>query len=141
MIVLDTNVISEPLKLDPSATVLAWLDRQLPESLYITAVNVAELLDGVGRLPEGRRRVALDDALRRRVLPLFAGRVLPFDLAAAEAFVHISTRTRAAGLPISLADAYIAAIAQARGFMVASRDAAPFAAAGVRQIDPWAEAA
>ena len=139
MIILDTNVISEPLRPEPAPRVLAWLDRQSPSTLYLTAVNVAELMDGVARLPDGRRRVDLEAALATRVLPLFAGRVLPFDEAAAFSFARLHSTARAAGHSLGLADAYIAAIAVSRGFAVATRDVAPFRAAGVDVIDPWSD--
>jgi len=139
MIVLDTNVISEPLRPDPAPRVLAWLDRQSPPTLYLTAVNLAELMDGVARLPSGRRRVDLEVALATRVLPLFIGRVLPFDEAAAFSFARLHSTARAAGHNLGLADAYIAAIAASRGFAVATRDLAPYMAAGVNMIDPWSD--
>lgn len=118
---------------------LAWLDRQSPSTLYLTAVNVAELMDGVARLPDGRHRVDLEAALATRVLPLFAGRVLPFDEAAAFSFARLHSTARAAGHSLGLADACIAAIAVSRGFAVATRDVAPFRAAGVDVIDPWSD--
>ena len=137
MIVLDTNVVSEPLRPAPSPQVLVWLDRQSPQTLYLTAVNVAELMDGVYRLPAGRRRADLEAAVKTQVLPLFAGRVLPFDEAAARSFAKLHSRALAAGHTLGLADAFIAAIAASRGFAVATRDPAPFVAAGVDVIDPW----
>lgn len=139
MIILDTNVILEPLRPEPAPHMLAWLDRQSPSTLYLTAVNVAELMDGVARLPDGRHRVDLEAALATRVLPLFAGRVLPFDEAAAFSFARLHSTARAAGHSLGLADACIAAIAVSRGFAVATRDVAPFRAAGVDVIDPWSD--
>ena len=139
MIVLDTNVVSEPLKLQPNEVVLRWFNRQEPQTLFISAVTLAELLDGVGRLPKGRRRDLLDVSLRQRVLPLFAGRILAFDEQSAEAFARIREFTRSAGTTIGLADATIAATAMASGFAVASRATAPFLAAGLELVDPWAE--
>lgn len=140
MIVLDTDVISEPLKRHPALAVLAWLDRQAVETLYLTAINVGELLDGVTCLPDGQRSAVLEAALRERVLPLFEGRILPFDRVAAEAFARLHARARAAGRSVSLADACIAATAHAHGCRVATRDGAPFEAMGVHTIDPWAAA-
>ena len=136
MIVLNANVVSEPLRPAPSPQVLVWLDRQSPQTLYLTAVNVAELMDGVYRLPAGRRRADLL-AGGTRVLPLFAGRVLPFDEAAARSFAKLHSQALAAGHTLDLADAFIAAIAASRGFAVATRPMAPFVAAGVHVIDPW----
>jgi len=137
VIILDTHVVSEPLRPAPSPQVLAWLDQQSPQTLYLTAVNVAELMDGVHRLPAGRRRADLETALETQVLPLFAGHVLPFDEAAARSFARLYSQALAAGHTLGLADAYIAAIAVSRGFAIATRDVAPFVVSGVDVIDPW----
>jgi predicted nucleic acid-binding protein len=137
VIILDTNVVSEPLKPKPDAAVLSWLDRQAPEALYLTTISVAELLDGIERLPSGRRRTALGQAITGGVLALFNDRLLSFDRPAAEAFALLNSRARNDGLTIGFGDCQIAAIAAARGFMVATRDVAPFRAAGIQTIDPW----
>jgi hypothetical protein len=140
MIVLDTNVISEPLRPHCSETVTAWLDAQAAETLYITAINAAELWAGVALLPEGARKRALESSLADLLDRLFGGRLLDFDRRAARAYAEIARKTAAAGVPLPLADGLIAAIAQAHGFAVATRDTAPFRAAGIEVINPWAEA-
>lgn len=137
MIFLDTNVISEPLRARPVPAVQHWLDRQLVETLFVTAVSVSELLLGVATLPQGRRRDALDADVRRSLSDLFGSRILPFDEPAAFAYADLMARARADGMTIGTADGQIAAIARVHGFAVATRDAAPFAAAGVAVIDPW----
>ncbi len=137
MILLDTNVVSEPLRPAPDARVVEWLDAQPLETLFLSAITVAELRAGLAVLPSGRRRTALLDKLETRVLPLFAGRVLPFDLSCTQAYAQMLAKARAAGLGIATADGYIAAIAASMGFAVASRDTSPFKAAGLRVIDPW----
>lgn len=88
-------------------------------------------------LPVGKRRDGLRESLERQVLPLFAGRVLAFDLAASQAYAELMAKARAAGQAIGTVDGYIAATAAAHGMMVATRDTAPFAAAGVPVINPW----
>ena len=82
MIVLDTNVLSEEMKPAPEPAVHNWLLRQNPLDLFTTAVTEAEILYGVTVLPDGKRKRDLD-AAAQRVLALFAGRILPFDSAAA----------------------------------------------------------
>ena len=82
MILVDTNVISEPLRRVPEPRVAEWLDAQALETLFLSTMTVAELRFGVRSLPVGRRRDRLDADLERRILPMFAGRVLAFDLAA-----------------------------------------------------------
>ncbi|MGC4397508.1 type II toxin-antitoxin system VapC family toxin [Hydrogenophaga sp. T2] len=137
MILLDTNVVSEPLRQTPDAGVVAWIDAQPLETLFLAAITVAELRAGVAFLPAGKRRTGLRDNLETRVLPLFAGRILPFDLACTQAYADLMTKARSSGLAIASADGYIAAIAAANGFAVATRDTSPFRAAGVSVIDPW----
>lgn len=137
MIILDTNVVSEPLRPAPEPAVLAWLDAQAPATLCLTSITLAELLAGVAALPAGRRRTKLGQALTEQVLPLFEGRVLPFDMRAAHAFSQVQAGAQAAGNPIAFADAAIAAIAAAHGFAVATRNGRDFKGTGVEVIDPW----
>ncbi|HDR9586806.1 TPA: type II toxin-antitoxin system VapC family toxin [Burkholderia stabilis] len=138
MILVDTNVISEPLRREPSAAVIEWLDAQSVETLFLAAISLAEMRFGVAALPEGRRRDWLDQSIEQRVVPLFRGRILPFDDAASKSYASLRARARAAGNAIASADAWIAATAHANGLMVATRDVTPFKAAGLRVIDPWA---
>ena len=138
MILVDTNVVSEPLRRAPEPRVAEWLDAQALETLYLSAITVAELRFGVRSLPAGRRRERLHEDLEGRVLPMFAGRVLSFDLAASQAYAELMAKARSEGQPIPVSDAYIAATAAANGMLVATRDIAPFEAAGLKTVDPWA---
>ncbi len=137
MILLDTNVVSEAMRPAPDAQVLNWMDAQPLETLYLSAITVAELRAGVALLPPGRRRSALQESLETRVLRLFVGRVLPFDLGCTQAYADLLARARTSGLAIASADGYIAAIAGTNGFAVATRDLGAFKAAGVTVINPW----
>lgn len=137
MILLDTNVVSEPLRRDTEPRVAEWLDAQALETLYLSAVTVAELRFGVQVLPKGRRRERLRNHLEQEILPLFAGRILVFDLAASHAYAELMARARSVGKPISVSDGYIAATAAANAMRLATRDTAPFEAAGLETIDPW----
>ncbi|WP_446225399.1 type II toxin-antitoxin system VapC family toxin [Nocardia sp. IBHARD005] len=137
MIILDTNVISEPMGGAPDPRVLAWLDAQNFDTLYLAAVTVGELRYGIAAMPAGRRRDGLSARLADHTLPLFAGRVLPYDLEATAEYARLMSRARAAGVAIGTADGMIAATAAAAGFTVATRDTTPFEAAGVPVIDPW----
>jgi predicted nucleic acid-binding protein len=137
MIILDTNVISEPLRQAPESRVIEWIDAQVLETLYLSAITVAELRFGMASLPAGKRRDRLQESLEKQILPLFAGRVLPFDMSVSQAYSELMAKARAAGLAIGTADGYIAATAAANGMMVATRDVSPFEAAGVDVINPW----
>jgi predicted nucleic acid-binding protein len=137
MIVLDTNVVSEPTKINGDPAVRAWLDRQIVETLYLTTTSLSELLVGIELLPRGKRRDGLAEALAKIMESLFGSRILPFDQQAALAYARLVGKTRAAGRTIGVADAQIAAIATVHGFTVATRDTGPFVAAGVPVINPW----
>ncbi|HEX5412253.1 MAG TPA: type II toxin-antitoxin system VapC family toxin [Terriglobia bacterium] len=140
MILLDTNVLSKPLRPQPDQNVLAWLDAQTLENCFITTISLAEMLLGIETLPAGKRRKALAASIDEKIVALFGERILPFDLSAAENYAKVVARARKRGRPISVADAQIAAIAASRQFSVASRDLAPFQAAGVPVINPWSAA-
>jgi predicted nucleic acid-binding protein len=139
MILLDTNVISEAMKPEPAPAVRIWLDAQAAETLYLSSVTIAELMFGIGALPKGRRKDKLTAALDG-VLELFADRILPFDTRAARRYAELAVSARAAGKGFPTPDGYIAAIAAAHDFAVASRDTSAFTAAGIAVIDPWATA-
>lgn len=137
MILLDTNVISEPQRREPNARVLDWIDAQALETLYLSTITVAELRAGIALMPAGKRRASLDENLEKRLLPMFANRVLSFDMACTKAYAELLAKSRAAGLAVETADALIAAVALANGFTVATRDTSPFEAAGLNVINPW----
>jgi predicted nucleic acid-binding protein len=139
MIILDTNVISVPSKPQSDPAVMAWLNRQVPATLFVTAINIAELSEGVATLPEGRRKEALQQALAE-TLGGFITPVLPFDRDAALMYPSLIVHAKSLHYTLPAADSYIAAIAKAHGFTVATRDVAPFRAAGVAVVNPWEDA-
>ncbi len=136
MIILDTNVVSEAMKPESHRAVRAWLNVQVAETLYLTSVTLAEMLFGIAALPHGKRKDMQGKTLDG-LIGLFGDRVLLFDSNAARHYAELAVmaKTRGRGLPTP--DGYIAAIAAARGFIVASRDTAPFDAAGISVINPW----
>jgi predicted nucleic acid-binding protein len=137
MIILDTNVITEPMKPAGSAKVLSWLDQQSAETFYMTTTSLAELLVGVGVMPKGKRKERIEGGLSELISGLFGARILAFDEKAANAYATLVARARVNGRAIAVADGQIAAIAATQGFRVATRDTAPFEAAGVSVINPW----
>lgn len=138
MIVLDTDVISEIFRPHVDERVVGWL-RALTGDVAITAVTLAELLAGVGRLPDGRRKQELMARIEEAIEPYREGQsILPFDDAAAGPYAEVLAARDAAGRPISTADAQIAAICRAHGAVCATRNGKDFEATGVRVVDPWA---
>lgn len=138
MIVLDTNVVSEPLRATPDHRVVAWLDEQHVETLYLTSITLAELRYGIAVLPDGRRKRVLDEQLEGVTLPLFQGRVLDFDDAASRTYARLQAAARRDGRPFGVMDSLIAAICSVHGFALATRNVGDFATAGLDLINPWA---
>ncbi len=130
-------MISETQRQEPNARVLDWIDAQALETLYLSAITVAELRAGIALMPTGKRRANMHENLEKRLLPMFANRVLSFDMACTKAYAELLAKSRAAGLAVETADAFIAAVALANGFTVATRDTSPFEAAGLNVINPW----
>ena len=137
MILLDTNVVSELMRPAPAGAVLAWFAAQDAADLYLSAIGEAELRRGAAMLPAGKRRDQLMATIDAMIAEDFAGRILPFDSNAAQAFVLVFLERRAAGRPISFADCQIAATARAQGAAIATRNTADFAGCGIAVIDPW----
>lgn len=135
MIVLDTNVLSEPLRAEPNPAVLDWY-AAVPDSLALTAVSVGELLIGVRMLPTGRRRDRLATAIEA-TLGRFGESVLRYDEPAARIYAQFQERRRAAGRPLSVEDGMIAAICRRHDAVLATRDVKDFDELGVELIDPW----
>ena len=137
MILLDTNVISELMKPQPEARVETWLAAQPTNECFLSSIAEAELRYGIAILPLGQRRQQLQLALAGMLEQDFAGRILPFDSAAAIAYAIIAADRRHSGLPISQFDAQIAAIALSVGAALATRNVADFQGCGVSIINPW----
>jgi toxin FitB len=137
VILVDTNVVSEPMKTRGDKRVVAWLDRQRIETLFISTITVSEILFGIAALPAGSRRSRLSEAFEREIERLFEGRILSFDLAAARAYAILMSGARARDLSIPMANGRIAAIAAANRLSVATRDKPPFRGAGVKTVNPW----
>lgn len=137
MIVLDTNVISELLRAQADAQVLEWLAAQSRAVVYTTAITQAEVLYGLRVMPDGRRKSALEEAVRLVFREEFSGRLLPFDSTAAEAFSCIAAERRRTGQPISQFDAQIAAIVRCRDATLATRNVRDFVDCGIAVVDPW----
>ncbi|PFG20415.1 type II toxin-antitoxin system VapC family toxin [Serinibacter salmoneus] len=140
MIILDTNVISEIFRPSPEPLVVGWLT-SLTGDVAITSVTLAELLAGVRRLPDGRRRDELARRIDAALAPYRGTRaVLPFDEVAADRYADVLVTRENRGAPISTADAQIAAICLVHGATCATRNVKDFVHTGVELVDPWSAA-
>jgi toxin FitB len=138
MIILDTNVVSAMMSASPDRRVIAWLDGQPLESLWITVISVFEIRYGIDTLETGRRRQTLEDAFARAITEDFQARVIALDESAASAAAAIAARRRKTGRPIELRDTLIAGIASSRRAAIATRNARHFQDLDVPVVDPWA---
>ncbi len=137
MIILDTNVVSELMRPNPSPQVAAWVAEQPATELFTTTITEAEIFYGIEILSKGKRRESLLIAAAAMFDEDMAGRILGFESEAARAFSQIAARRRSLGKPISHADAQIASIAQIRGAALATRNLTDFADCGLHIVDPW----
>ena len=135
MILLDTNVLSELSRPQPSPQVIAWHRRHEP-LLALPTIALAELRFGIARLPDGRRRSSL---LRfwTTTRDHFLGRIFPFDERAAQTYGDLAAAAERIGRPINIADGQIAAIAKTHRMNVATRDVSDFEVTGIPLVNPW----
>ena len=138
MKILDTNVVSELLRPNRDENVVAWVDAQPLAEFFVTAITEAELRYGVAKMPNGKRKKALEADVGGILQQEFAGRILPFDSNAAVEYAAIVSARRTLAKPISQFDAQIAAIARANGAAaIVTRNVDDFASTGVTVINPW----
>jgi toxin FitB len=137
MTVIDTNVFSELMKPKPDSSVLQWARREPENTLFTTAITMAEVLFGIQRLPLGRRRSDLEEAAAKTFDLEFADRILPFDEEAAETYATLVAKRQETGRPIDVLDAQIAAITVARRATLATRNTRDFEHCGAHVVNPW----
>ena len=138
MIVLDTNVLSALMRVEPDAAVVDWLDRQPADSVWLSSITVFETRFGVALLPKGRRRAALQQAFERVLAEDLANRVLDFDSMAAATAANLAADRQRAGRSVDLRDTMIAGIALARRATIATRNTKHFEGLDVPVVNPWA---
>jgi toxin FitB len=134
---LDTNVLSEPMKERPNPGVLAWLSRVDEDQVFVSVVSITELRFGVERLAIGKRRERLDGWLRKDLILRFEGRILPIDLRIADACGGLIARSESMGRPMEARDAFIAATAEVHGLTLVTRNTSDFEPTLKAIISPW----
>jgi predicted nucleic acid-binding protein len=137
MIIVDTNVVAELMKASPAQRVVSWMNDQEAPTLFLTTITLGEIGYGLEILPQGRRRLHLEEGFVRVVAEAFTGRILPFDEEAARHYGALMGRRKEMGRPLSVLDGQIAAITRARGGAVATRNVRDFVECGVEVINPF----
>lgn len=135
MILLDTNVLSEAMRVEPDERVMSWLDSHAPSRLFISAVTVDEIRFGIEVLPRGRKRLRLASVFTR-IVDAFSDRIVPFDVDAATQSARLRAQRRLKGAPMSLADSQIAGTAKSRGFSLATLNTRDFQEIDLPLLEP-----
>lgn len=141
MIILDTNVVSACMRPEHNETVIAWLDRQPPESLWTTTVTLFELRYGIECLIAEDHRAELEKAWEEMGSVIFENRILQFDMRAARAAAELAGMRRKKHRAVGFRDTFIAGIALSRNATIATRNLKDFRDAGVPLVDPWKDGA
>ena len=138
MILLDTNILSELMRIKPDPGLIFWLDQLTKDQIWVSAITQAEIRLGFSLLPDGKRKSGLREATEAMFQEDFNHRCLPFDSHAATHYADIVTERRSIGRPISVEDAQIAAIARSNALAIATRNTKDFShITGLNVIDPW----
>ena len=134
---LDTCVICEPAQKKPSPQVLAWLDRQPEEELYLSVLTLGEIRKGIARLPAGPKRKRLERWLEQDLRERFTGRILEIDAEIADGWGRLQGQADNRGRPLPTLDSLLAATAMVKGLRLVTRNTPDFSATGVPLLDPW----
>lgn len=134
---LDTNVVSEWVKPRPNAGLIEWLTRVEEDDTYLSVVTITELRYGIERLDAGGRRRRLQGWLERDLMQRFDARVLPIEARVADECGRILACRAAKGRPMEVMDAYLAATCAVYELSLVTRNAADFAGALERVVNPW----
>ncbi len=137
MILLDTNIISEVMAENSLPDVVAWLDAQRRQDLFLSAITLLELQYGIERMSAGTRKLKLETTVERIVRELYVGRICVVDSAVARAAGQVRVRRERLGRPITVADAAIAATALTHEFALATRNIRDFEGLGLHLINPF----
>ena len=137
MILLDTNIISEVMRRQPAPAVIAWLDVQAAEALWISSITLFELRFGLANLIDGRRKIWLEEQLQELVQGELGNRVAVFDVRAADRAAALAAERKASGRPVDIRDTFIAGVALANGAVLATRNTRHFDDLAVPVVNPW----
>lgn len=134
---LDTNVISETVRVSPEPRVLGWLEGQSPDELFLASQTIGELVRGAHKVADEARRNRFESWIRDDLAAQFEGRVLPFDEAAARLWGRLMGEGDRSGRTPPAADAQIAAVAMDRALVLVTRNVRDFAQFDLEVLNPW----
>jgi toxin FitB len=136
---LDTNVVSEWVKLKPNANVVRWLADMDEDQVYLSVVTFAEIRQGIYEMPSGRRRDSLESWFNDDLFLRFEGRIFDVGLAVAGAWGALMAQSTKVGMNLNAKDAFIAATARVHAVTLATRNTKHFAKLDVSLANPWVD--
>jgi toxin FitB len=134
---LDTNVISELIKLQPEPKVVSWFQATNEELLYLSVLTIGEIRKGIDSLPRSNKRALLESWLVNDLVLRFAGRILEVNLDIAERWGLISAQAKIAGAPLAVVDGLMAATALHYNLILVTRNTKDVQVAGINMLNPW----
>ena len=137
MIILDTNVLSEFMRVAPNPVVMDWIAQQVSSEIFVTTITQAEMYYGLALLPTGKRRSDMERAIQQMFEQDFSERILTFDSAVALEYAKLASFRRQISKPIAQSDAQIAAIALSKNAVLATRNIANFCDCHLTLVNPW----
>lgn len=134
---LDTNCISELVRVKPEPIVMAWMEAADETLLYLSVLTLGEIRKGLAVLPQGRRRTRLETWLEVDLRARFSGRILPIDGEIADRWGLLAANAKRAGKTLSVIDGLLAATALHHNLTIVSRNVSDFADVGAQLLNPW----
>jgi predicted nucleic acid-binding protein len=134
---LDTNCVSELVRIKPEPRVMEWIETADEGLLYLSVLTLGEIRKGLAGLAQGKRRTRLESWLEVELQTRFAGRILSVDAAVADRWGLLAARAKARGVPLPIVDGLLAATALQYNLTVVSRNVNDFAIAQVPVLNPW----
>jgi predicted nucleic acid-binding protein len=134
---LDTNCVSELVRVKPEPRVLEWMEAADESLLHLSVLTLGEIRKGLAALPQGRRRTQLEAWLEVDLRDRFSGRILPVDAAVADRWGLLAAQANRNGAALPIIDGLLAATALHHNLTLVSRNVCDFAAAQVPVLSPW----
>jgi predicted nucleic acid-binding protein len=134
---LDTNCISEVVRVKPEPRVMAWIEAAEETLLYLSVLTLGEIRKGLAALPQGKRRSRLETWLEVELRARFSGRIVPIDAAVADRWGLLAANAKSRGKPLSAIDGLLAATAIHHNLTIVSRNISDFTSTQVQVVNPW----
>lgn len=134
---LDTCLISELVKKEPNPAVVAWLDAQDEQTLFLSVLTLGELQKGINKLPDGSKKEMLQAWVSHDLVERFSGRILSVDQETALYWGRLQGGAESKGEKLPVMDALIAASAAVHGMPVVTRNAKDLERCGAQVCNPW----